>query len=516
MLGSLLPSALTTYNRFGSTCVVPEEGTGPLGRPGGGRWITSFDLHCANASLSPPPRRTVIGVDVPRPPTLPPLRPYQIEAVERVRCESGVVELGCGLGKTWIGGELARRVHTAVVVTQHVMSVDQWKQHFQQVLKMDAKVFTYAHVARAHTALARREPPSSLDVCELFCFEFDLLVLDEVHVAVAKHFVAACSLRAKRVVGLSGSLVREDSRLAHLETLVGPVRFSMIDGRRSTYTVIKVPLHPSVADATSRSRLHLARRALSPYKLAALRDVIRRADTRVVVFCDSRLAVDVLSSGDLSHALVMHGDVEEEKRRRVLEAFRAAPRDGLLLATRVCESAVDFPEGCLVVNLHVASGSRQQEIQRSGRGSRSESTASRVVHIVTAGTEEEGFVRRRVAHVGVDVELVEFEGSVSGRGPIAIADNTRRHKKKMDNREKLRQKLREKRNARTGGGGGSGEKPSIEPALMQACGDDPQLLALACELAKHKSPSQLLSELVKPLDEKVEDEEDEEDVPRPS
>ena len=142
--------------------------------------------------------------------------------------------------------------------------------------------------------------------------------------------------------------------------------------------------------------------------MAALLDAVAAeaaAGRRVLVFSDSRLAAEVLAArwaalaGAAAPApLLLHGGVAEEQRRLRLAAF-ARGDAAVLLCTRVCDAAIDFPPDCTVVQAHVASGSRQQEVQRCGRGSRGVGGASRVVHLVNAGTCEEAYVERRVAHV---------------------------------------------------------------------------------------------------------------------
>ena len=122
------------------------------------------------------------------------------------------------------------------------------------------------------------------------------------------------------------------------------------------------------------------------------------------MFCDSRPATDALvrhlvaSSGRVVDG-PLHGGIPEAERRAIVEAFAQRPTGGILVAARVCDAAVDFPDGCLVVQMHIASGSRQQETQRCGRGSREDSTGSHVIHLINAGTSEEAYVERRLAYM---------------------------------------------------------------------------------------------------------------------
>ena len=55
-------------------------------------------------------------------------------------------------------------------------------------------------------------------------------VLDEVH--LADQFRLACLLNFSSVVGFSGSLIREDEKLSHLNDLVGPVLFTYLSVKK--------------------------------------------------------------------------------------------------------------------------------------------------------------------------------------------------------------------------------------------------------------------------------------------
>ena len=94
----------------------------------------------------------------------------------------------------------------------------------------------------------------------------------------------------------------------------------------------------------------------------------------------------------------MDGNADDRQRDALLARFRDTPR-AVLVATRVCDAAVDFPADCVVVQVHSASGSRQTEVQRAGRGTRGRVEEARVVHLVNEDTEEMAFVERRVEHM---------------------------------------------------------------------------------------------------------------------
>lgn len=418
---------------------TPPRGSGPSGAAGGKRWICARDVvahHHAHTSWTreeewaSPSSRVCEDAGVA-------LREYQTEAVRAATprpgvFRSGVIEMGCGLGKTYVGGELVRRTGMpAVVITQHTLSVGQWVEHLTDVVGLasvatlatvkdatmpDALVITYNALTRASRALEAHaqwmasggapppEDDSSLLLWLLHCEEFGALVLDEVHLAAADHFQHACRLRAGVVFGLSGSLVREDGRIARLASNVGPVLFRYHAERDMTYEVVRVPMDEEVAELVRqcrpRSKMEQALRALNPVKVATLRArLAHHGHRRSIVFCDSPRAAIELARILPGAFGPLHGGVPDAEREAMVADFSERD-DGVLVASRVCDAAVDFPDGCLVFQMYISSGSRQQEVQRGGRGSRgSGQNGSHVVHLINEGTEEEGYVTRRVDHV---------------------------------------------------------------------------------------------------------------------
>lgn len=453
-MDAMMGSALKMWKHLGSFPLEGMSGSGPYGAPGGKHWITAKDvIRFAYDKVERTPRPKewdrMYDQDVkmlPRYGRNPDktLWDHQVSAL----CEcmpasntfrSGIVDMDCGTGKSYVGVELIRRSRAcAIVVTQHTFSVNQWIENLKEfggitnVMTLqsardtwkpmstpfpDVLVVTYSALARAFVSMdsETRCSGSLQDFDHVILWmarvvPFGLLILDEVHVAAADHFSLACSLYAKVIVGLSGSLVREDDRLSLLETDVGPVLYRHRADRSVRYTVLKVALPRSVVDKLSlhkrRDKEEHALRTLNPMKMAALRRVVtddRVRSNRIVVFCDSVEAAPYveLALHDVDERTcvgVMDGRTAQTVRNDLMDVFHKTARS-ILISTKVCDVAVDFPKDCVVVILHSSSGSRQQEVQRCGRGTRGEVTSSRVFHIVNSNTEEEGFLKRRIEHM---------------------------------------------------------------------------------------------------------------------
>lgn len=425
--------------------VLPENGTGPLcGGSSHKRWITASDVVAFNffhRKTSIRPATWCIGdgtIDLrPVVRTCVSLRDYQKRAVAAVMAtpdlfRSGEVEIGCGLGKTFVGGELIRRSRApAVVVTQHQLSVDQWISHLKEKVSLsnvvtsnvswksgdplpDAVVTTYQTIVRVATDMSelRRclesgrcfKDESHRVIWALHSLKFGLLVLDEVHMGVADQFRMVSHLNCSAVVGLSGSMVREDDRLLRMQHLVGPKLFRHHSDRTMRYLVMPVPISPELravlGTRNKRCVFERALLALNPAKICALHELLRKhASDKLIVFCDSRRAATILHNF-LPSSFLLHGGILDDERRDVVERFSCLDGRAILISTRVCEAAIDFPSGCVIVQLFSSCGSRQQEVQRAGRGSRGDgATGCDVVHIVNLGTDEVEYAKRRIDHM---------------------------------------------------------------------------------------------------------------------
>jgi superfamily II DNA or RNA helicase len=339
----------------------------------------------------------------------------------------------CGTGKTWVASELIRRSGScAIVVAQHAVSVTQFVSHLQTTLGIrttelqsdevvnydlfDVIVTTYSRVVRLVSAVDEHRlhiqngtyapTYSAADrfLMHRMCKPFGLLVLDEVHTVVADKFPCVCRLRAHTVVGFSGSLVREDDRIVSLEDLVGPTLFSYgnMDRIHNVYVRRAFMDDPRVLQATSRTASHQTIRALNPQKVEELLRIIEtHSNQRVIVFSDTVQPTKVLHDTVLrGRSLLLNGGVaSREMRDEIIDVFSASPAGSLvLLCTKVCDVSVDFPVGCVIVQFHLTSGSRQQEVQRCGRGTRGTDGAL-VYHLVNEGTDEERFSERRIDHL---------------------------------------------------------------------------------------------------------------------
>ncbi|MDI3523128.1 MAG: excision repair protein, partial [Bacillota bacterium] len=171
------------------------------------------------------------------------LRSYQEEAVAAFwasgseRGGSGVIVLPCGAGKTVVGlGVMARaRCHTLIVVTS-TTAVHQWRDELldKTTLRPDAigeytgDLKDVRPVTIATYQVLTWRPRKTDEFPHLAVFnarDWGLIIYDEVHLLPAPVFRITADLQARRRLGLTATLVREDGREEDVFTLVGPKRY---------------------------------------------------------------------------------------------------------------------------------------------------------------------------------------------------------------------------------------------------------------------------------------------------
>ena len=204
-------------------------------------------------------------------------------------------------------------------------------------------------------------------------------------------------------MGLSGSLIREDERIGRLMSNVGPTLFRYTIERNIHIHIVHTPMkdeHKSViSKISSRTKFEQTFRALNPYKLYALDRIVQNYNgQKILVFCDTRNVASILKTY-YSDSLMISGSDKKEFRSSTIKKFHN--ECNMLISTKISDTSINFPNGCIIVQFNISSGSRQQESQRCGRATRDDdqNTVYHMYHIVNDDTEEERFVQKRIKHI---------------------------------------------------------------------------------------------------------------------
>ncbi|MEU9840643.1 DNA repair helicase XPB, partial [Actinomadura sp. NPDC048032] len=164
------------------------------------------------------------------------LRSYQSEAASAFwHGGSGVVVLPCGSGKTIVGAAaMARAQATTLILVTNTVSAHQWKQELLRRTSLTEdeigeytgtkKEIRPVTIATYQIMTTRRK--GAYAHLELFdARDWGLVVYDEVHLLPAPIFRMTADLQARRRLGLTATLVREDGREGDVFSLIGPKRY---------------------------------------------------------------------------------------------------------------------------------------------------------------------------------------------------------------------------------------------------------------------------------------------------
>jgi DNA excision repair protein ERCC-3 len=158
------------------------------------------------------------------------LRDYQVEAVDAfhgdglVRGGSGVIVLPCGAGKTLVGlGAITRLGMKTLILCTNITALRQWRTEILDKTTLteddlgeysgETKQIRPITLTTYQILTYRRSRASEFLHFALFDREnWGLVIYDEVHLLPAPIFRTVAHLQARRRLGLTATLVREDGR----------------------------------------------------------------------------------------------------------------------------------------------------------------------------------------------------------------------------------------------------------------------------------------------------------------
>ncbi|WP_442576530.1 DNA repair helicase XPB [Microbacterium sp. F51-2R] len=314
------------------------------------------------------------------------LRPYQREAVDKFTDGgSGVVVLPCGAGKTLVGAAaMADTKTTTLILVTNTVSARQWRDELlkrtsltpEEIGEYSGQVKEVKPVTIAtYQILTAKRAGQYAHLALLDALDWGLIVYDEVHLLPAPVFKLTADLQARRRLGLTATLVREDGREGDVFSLIGPKRFDApwkeIEAQgfispAACYEVrIDLPADDRLeyAAAADEDRYRLA--ATAAAKIGVVRDLVERhAGERILVIGQYLDQIDILS--EALGAPKITGATPVDEREELYQAFREGSID-VLVVSKVANFSIDLPEASVAIQVSGSFGSRQEEAQRLGR-----------------------------------------------------------------------------------------------------------------------------------------------------
>jgi len=314
------------------------------------------------------------------------LRPYQEQAIDNFFAGgSGVVVLPCGAGKTLVGaGAMARADTTTLILVTNTVSARQWRSELlkrtslteDEIGEYSGQVKEVKPVTIAtYQILTAKRKGEYAHLALLDALDWGLIVYDEVHLLPAPVFKLTAELQARRRLGLTATLVREDGRESDVFSLIGPKRFDApwkeIEAQgfispASCYEVrIDLPQQERLEYAASADDERYRLAATAPAKLAVVKELVaKHAGERILVIGQYLDQIDELAVA--LDAPKLTGATSIDERERLYQEFREGITK-VLVVSKVANFSVDLPEATVAIQVSGSFGSRQEEAQRLGR-----------------------------------------------------------------------------------------------------------------------------------------------------
>ncbi|MFW6245137.1 MAG: DNA repair helicase XPB, partial [Fibrobacterota bacterium] len=371
------------------------------------------------------------------------IREYQRQAAESFIGNaqspggSGVVVLPCGAGKTIVGiyamTLLKRR--TLILVT-NITAARQWKREILDKSNLteddigeysgELKEVKPVTLATYQILTYRRKKGDHFLHFDIFNSEnWGLIIYDEVHLLPAPIFKFTAEIQARRRLGLTATLIREDGHENDVFTLIGPKKFDVpwkdLEKQGWIATASCVEIRIDLPQAEKLHYLSLAPKQQirlayeNPNKLKVAEELIRKHQGDNILVIGQYIS-QLESFAREFDAPIITGATPNKRREELYKGFR----DGIikvLILSKVGNFAIDLPDANVAIQISGSFGSRQEEAQRLGRILRPKKSGEQAVFysIVTRESKELDFAMNRQLFLteqgySYDIQYREFEG----------------------------------------------------------------------------------------------------------
>ncbi|MFB7612819.1 DNA repair helicase XPB [Kitasatospora sp. NPDC056181] len=344
------------------------------------------------------------------------LRPYQAQAVEGFwHGGSGVVVLPCGAGKTLVGAAaMAEAKSTTLILVTNTVSARQWKHELVKRTSLtEDEIGEYSGTKKeirpvtiATYQVMTTKRKGVYAHLELFdARNWGLVVYDEVHLLPAPVFKFTADLQARRRLGLTATLVREDGREGDVFSLIGPKRFDApwkeIEAQGyiapADCCEVRVTLTDSerLAYATAEPEERYRFCATTATKRRVVEALVKKHEKDQTLIIGQY--IDQLDElGEALDAPVIKGETSNAQREKLFEAFRTK-EISVLVVSKVANFSIDLPEATVAIQVSGTFGSRQEEAQRLGRVLRpkADGHAAHFYSVVARDTVDQDFAAHR-------------------------------------------------------------------------------------------------------------------------
>ena len=378
------------------------------------------------------------------------VRDYQREAADvfhaggDVRGGSGVIVLPCGAGKTIVGiTAMCLLQKSTLVLTTSITAVKQWRREIldkttlnpNEVKEYTGEIKEIGPVTVATYQIITYRPDKTEEFPHFGIFEkqdWGLIIYDEVHLLPAPVFRVTAQIQARRRLGLTATLIREDGREGDVFSLIGPKKYDVpwrdLEGKGWIATAACAEIRVALPDDATRMAYAIAdHRAKfriaseNPAKDDVVAELLEQYREQRVIIIGQYL--DQLKSLAARFGIpLITGSTGNAEREILYNQFRSGEVRHLVLS-KVGNFAIDLPDANVLIQVSGTFGSRQEEAQRLGRVLRPKSDGGDAAFfsIVTRDTRELDFAHHRqmfLTEQGYAYEILDAKEVVHARNRI--------------------------------------------------------------------------------------------------
>jgi DNA excision repair protein ERCC-3 len=333
---------------------------------------------------------------------------------------SGVIVLPCGAGKTIVGMAIMATLQTStLILTPNTVAVRQW------ISELLDKTTLQENQIGEYTGLTKDIRPVTISTYQIITYRkrkketgddfphfklfnarnWGLIIYDEVHLLPAPVFRITAELQARRRLGLTATLIREDKLESDVFSLIGPKKFDVpwkdLEKQGWIATAIcheiRIPMaeeeRMTYALAPNRQKYRVA--AENPRKTAVLETLLRKHRGQNILIIGLYLDQLEALAAHIDAPLIT-GKTKVKERERLYEQFRQG-EEKVLVISKVGNFSIDLPDANAAIEISGTFGSRQEEAQRLGRILRPKQDDS-IAHfytLVTHDTVDQTFANNR-------------------------------------------------------------------------------------------------------------------------
>jgi DNA excision repair protein ERCC-3 len=378
------------------------------------------------------------------------LRRYQLDAVNvfhaggDARGGSGVIVLPCGAGKTMVGmGVMAALQSATLILCPSTVAVRQW------IAELIEKTTLTQEQIGEYSGLEKQVRPVTVTTYQILTYrprrsggyphfslfdqeQWGLIIYDEVHLLPAPVFRITADLQARRRLGLTATLVREDGHETDVFSLIGPKKFDVPwKALEKQGWIATAECHEIRAYLPDDLRMIYAMTDdQNKYRYASENPVKQRILDQLL---DKHREDNILVIGQYIDQLeriskriqapLITGGTPVAERQRLFAAFRASEIKRLVVS-KVGNFAVDLPDANVLIQVSGTFGSRQEEAQRLGRILRPKKNGllAHFYTLVTRDTRDQDFSANRqlfLTEQGYQYDIL-YEDEVADFQPVTM------------------------------------------------------------------------------------------------